>query len=49
MDLDGQFEAKLLAFRNEQAALDAAKASFESELRIKYEMMKERYEDERKI
>jgi hypothetical protein len=43
MDLDGQFEAKLLAFRNEQAALESAKASFESELRIKYEKMKERY------
>ena len=43
MELDGQYEAKLLAFRNEQAALDSAKASFETELRIKYEKLKERY------
>lgn len=43
MELDGQYEAKLLAFRNEEAVLESAKASYESELRMKYEKMKDRY------
>lgn len=42
MELDSQYETKLLAFRNEEVALEAAKASYESELRLKYEKIKDR-------
>lgn len=42
MELDGQYESKLLQFRNEEAVLESAKASFESELRLKYEKLKDR-------